>query len=114
MHEMSLAMGIVDLVTAKAEDGAAKKINQVELEVGQLSGVMVEALTFCFEAAAKDTLAQGAQLDVVRVEGRARCLACETSFAAESLVMQCPKCESYATDIVQGKELRVLSLVVDE
>jgi len=111
---MSLAMGIVDLVTGQAKEAAAQKINLVELEVGRLAGVMVEALTFCFEAAARDTPAQGAQLEIVEVEGRARCLACETVFAADSLVMQCPKCGSYATDIVQGKELRVLSLIVDE
>ena len=114
MHEMSLAMGIVDLVTAKAKDGAAKKINLVELEIGKLSGVMVEALTFCFEAAARDTMAQGAKLEILEVAGRARCLGCENDFVADSLVMQCPKCNSYATDIVQGKELRVLSLIVDE
>ena len=58
MHEMSLAISIVELVSEKAQAAGARKITAIELEVGRLSGLMVEGLAFCFEAVARNTLAE--------------------------------------------------------
>ena len=114
MHEMSLAINIVELVSEKAQAAGAQKITVIELEVGRLSGLMVEALTFCFEAAARNTPAEGARLLIRELDGRGSCLACGHSFAVESLLAQCPQCGGYAVETLQGKELRVVSLTVDE
>lgn len=114
MHEMSLAINIVELVSAKARAAGGQRITSVEIEAGKLSGVMVEALLFCFDAAAHNTPAEGAHLVVREVEGRGICLACGHAFALDSLLAQCPQCEGYAVETVQGRELKVLSLTVDE
>ena len=114
MHEMSLAINIVELVSAKAQAAGGKKVTSVEIEAGKLSGVMVEALVFCFEAAARDTPAEGARLEVREVEGCGSCLGCGHSFVADSLLAQCPQCGGYAVETLQGRELKVLSLTVDE
>jgi hydrogenase nickel incorporation protein HypA/HybF len=114
MHEMSLAINIVELVSAKAQAAGGQRVTSVELEAGKLSGVMVEALVFCFEAAARNTLAEGALLEIREIEGRGNCLACGHSFIVDSLLGQCPQCDGYAVEIVQGRELKVLSLIVDE
>lgn len=111
---MSLAMNIVDLVSAKAKAADACKVNQVDLELGALSGVLADALLFCFEAAAKNTMVEGAVLNIVEREGRGKCLSCGASFSMDSLVANCPECGQYATEVVQGQELRVISFVVDE
>jgi hydrogenase nickel incorporation protein HypA/HybF len=114
MHEMSLAMNIVELVSAKAQDAGGQRVTSVELEAGTLSGVMVEALVFCFEAAARNTLAEGARLEVREVEGCGRCQGCGHSFALDSLLAQCPQCGGYGVETLQGRELKVVSLTVDE
>lgn len=114
MHEMSLAVSIVELVSDKAQAAGAQKVTAIELEVGRLSGLMVEALTFCFEAAARNTPAEGARLLIHELDGRGNCLACGHSFAVESLLAQCPQCGEYAVETVQGRELKVVSLTVDE
>ena len=114
MHEMSLAMNIVELVCEKARAAEAEKITSIDLEVGDLSGVLADSLAFCFEAAAKSTLAEGALLNINRVAGQGKCLACGNLFVTDSLVSQCPRCGDYVTEIVQGRELRVSSLIVDE
>ncbi|OGQ86553.1 MAG: hydrogenase maturation nickel metallochaperone HypA [Deltaproteobacteria bacterium RIFOXYD12_FULL_56_24] len=114
MHEMSLAVSIVELVSGKARAAGATKVTAIELEVGKLSGLMPEALAFCFEAAARDTLAQGARLEIREVEGGGRCLACGHAFVLDSLLAQCPQCGGYAVETVQGRELQVVSLTIDE
>jgi len=114
MHEMSLAISIVELVSEKAQAAGARKVTAIELEVGRLSGLMAEALAFCFEAAARNTLAEGAELLIREIDGRGNCLACDHSFVVGSLLAQCPECGGYAVEIVQGKELKVVSLTVDE
>lgn len=114
MHEMSLAISIVELVSEKAQAAGAQKITAIELEVGRLSGLMAEALVFCFEAAARNTPAEGAELLICEIDGLGNCLGCGHSFAVDSLLSQCPQCGGYAVETVQGKELRLVSLTVDE
>ncbi|MFA7346544.1 MAG: hydrogenase maturation nickel metallochaperone HypA [Desulfurivibrionaceae bacterium] len=114
MHEMSLAMNIVELVSTKAREAGGKRVTSVELEAGKLSGVMVEALVFCFEAAARNTPAEGAELLVRELDGRGSCRGCGHVFALDSLLAQCPQCGGYAVETLQGKELKVVSLIVDE
>ena len=67
MHEMTIAVSIVDIVCKKALKENATKINRVVLEVGELSGIMTEALEFGFEAAAKNTLVEGSQLVIKKI-----------------------------------------------
>jgi hydrogenase nickel incorporation protein HypA/HybF len=114
MHEMSLAINIVELVSAKARAAGGQRITSIEIEAGKLSGVMVEALLFCFDAASRNTPAEGAELLIREVEGRGCCMGCGHSFALDSLLAQCPQCEGYAVETVQGRELRVLSFTIDE
>ncbi|MGV1098330.1 hydrogenase maturation nickel metallochaperone HypA/HybF [Thiovibrio sp. JS02] len=111
---MSLALNIMELVSAKARAAGAEKVSEVEIEIGTLAGVMAEALTFCFAAAARNTPAEGARLAVREIAGQAKCLACSHCFPVDSLLAQCPHCWAYATEITQGRELRVVSLIVDE
>jgi len=114
MHEMSLAISIVELVSDKAQAAGARKVTVIELEVGRLSGLMVEALAFCFEAAARNTPAEGAELLIRELDGRANCLACGHSFVVDSLLGQCSECGGYAVETSQGRELKVISFTIDE
>ncbi|MBA3003853.1 MAG: hydrogenase maturation nickel metallochaperone HypA [Desulfurivibrio sp.] len=114
MHEMSLAVNIVELVSEKAQSAGGMKVTSVELEAGKLSGVMVEALVFCFDAASRNTPVEGARLEVREVDGLGNCLGCGYSFALDSLLGQCPQCDSYGVETVQGRELKVVSFTIDE
>lgn len=111
---MSLALSIVDLVCAKALAEGAGKINEVEVEVGSLAGVLVEALTFCYEVVVRDTPAAGAELKIVEVQAKGRCRSCQTIFVLESLFAACPACGTYEVEIIQGRDLKVLAIVVNE
>lgn len=111
MHEMALTRGIVDICLQHA---AGRRIKIVAVEIGTLSGVVPEAVDFCFSACSSDTLAEGARLEIRRQEAEGRCLDCAALQPVEQLYDPCRQCGSYALEILRGKEMRVVEIEVDD
>lgn len=112
MHELSIAIGIVKI----AEDETAKvkesKVTKIELEIGQLAGIEIDALNFVWESAVKDSVLENAEKEITIIPGKAKCADCNTVFYLENIYDTCPKCNSNFKGILQGKELRVKALEV--
>ena len=113
MHEMSIAMNIVDLAVETAKNNDAKKINSIILELGKLSGVVRDALEFCFASACKGTIAEGAELEIIELKGMAHCSDCKLDFETDQIVATCPECNEYIFSVQGGRELKIKSLNVD-
>ena len=88
-------------------------VKEVEIEVGQLSGVVVEALEFSLAAAVKGTLLENAKMNLIILPGKARCTKCLHEYETDTLFTPCPACQDYTPDIIQGRELRVKSLIIE-
>ncbi len=112
MHEMSIAMNILDIAAEQARAAGARVINSIEIDVGRLAGVELHALRFCFETARRDTAPQ-AQLIVHEIPGRGRCPGCGTEADMDFHVAVCASCGKAGLEVLQGRELRVRSLNVD-
>jgi len=113
MHEMTIAMNIVDIVCKQANEEKAHKINSVELEIGSLSGIMIDSLKFCFETACKNTIANRAELNINEIEAMAFCKSCEKEFKIESDFSPCPTCKNFNYEMKKGKELSIKSFNID-
>lgn len=113
MHEMSIAMNIVEIVSTTVQKNHAKKVNSIDLEIGELAGILVDSLTFCFDAACKGTIAEGAVLNINEIKALGKCLDCDNEFPVEMYFAICSKCGGAAVDIIQGKELAIKSINVD-
>ncbi|MCF7807937.1 MAG: hydrogenase maturation nickel metallochaperone HypA [Candidatus Marinimicrobia bacterium] len=111
---MSIAINIVSIARKEAEKESAPSISMIELEVGKLAGVMVDSLQFCYEAACKGTLAEGSELQIIELEGQAKCMQCGNVFTIDSFMAICPKCDTYEIEIIQGKELRLKAISINE
>ncbi|UCG27588.1 MAG: hydrogenase maturation nickel metallochaperone HypA [Bacteroidales bacterium] len=113
MHELSVAMSIVDIADEYASNASATVVNEIEIEVGQLSGVIMDALKFAMDVATKDTILENASCKYIRIDGLSRCRDCTYEFETDNLFTPCPKCQSYRQEIIRGKELRIRSLTVE-
>jgi len=113
MHEFSIAVDIVDIATSTASEEAATMVKEIEIEIGQLSGVVMEALEFSLEAAVKGTILENARRNLIIVAGKARCTKCLTEYDTDTLFKPCPKCGTFAPDVIRGRELRVKSLIIE-
>lgn len=112
MHELSVAMGIVNIAEKEIKKANKNKVTLIELEIGSLSGVELESLEYVWDIAVKDTVLENAEKVIDFIEAEATCLECDTNFSVKNVYDNCPKCKSYFKDIIKGKELRVKSLEV--
>lgn len=113
MHEMSLAEGVLQILQDQAQAQNFARVKTVWLEIGELSHVDPHAIAFCFDAVIKGSLAEGANLEIVRTPGQAWCHDCAKAVTVSSLVDPCPACGGYKLQVTDGEEMRVRELEVD-
>ncbi|MEU9175878.1 hydrogenase maturation nickel metallochaperone HypA [Streptomyces sp. NPDC048550] len=112
MHEMSIAMAVVAQVEEAAEAGGASAVTSVRLQVGELAGVVPDALAFCFELACAGTVLEGAELVTESVPARAHCRSCTGDWAVGMPPrLVCPGCgQATEVELLAGRELQILSV----
>lgn len=115
MHEMSIAMAVVGQVEEAAPE-AGSVVSRVELQVGELAGVVPDALGFCFELACAGTVLEGAELVVRSVPARAHCGACTGDWAVGMPPdLCCPTCgRATEVELISGRELRILTVTWED
>jgi hydrogenase nickel incorporation protein HypA/HybF len=113
MHEMSIAQSILKIVVPQAESNGGKQIKTIRIRAGELRGIVQEQLSFLFEFVAKDTIAEGAVLEVERVPIKSVCNTCKHEFMVEEYKFECPKCESKDVDTIEGMELDIKEIEIE-
>ncbi len=113
MHELSIAMSVIEIADEYAAKENATVVKEIEIEVGELSGVVLDALEFAMEVAVRNTILEQARCHYIRIPGVARCKKCGNEFSTTNLYTPCPKCNSFEQEFISGRELRVKSLMVE-
>ncbi|GFO60775.1 putative hydrogenase nickel incorporation protein HypA [Geomonas silvestris] len=107
MHEMSITQSMVEICLANA---SGRRVTDVVLEIGELSGVVPDSIEFCFEACTKGTLLEGAKLTMEIVPALARCGSCGREAPVKTHFDPCPHCGGFGLALLKGEELRVKEL----
>jgi hydrogenase nickel incorporation protein HypA/HybF len=122
VHELSIARAIVDTASRHAGD---RRVRTVRLRVGALRQIVPDAVPFYFGIASKDTVCDGAGIELEAVQARLRCQACGKEWDpapapaedVDDLVptprFRCPSCGSGGGEVIAGDELEVESIDVD-
>ena len=114
MHELSIALSILDIASEEAERLGASRVRAVHLKLGPLSGVVKEALLSAYDLAREGSSLDGSRLLIEDVPIRTRCPACAGERPVESLqLMVCSACGAPAGEIVSGRELEITALEID-
>lgn len=114
MHELSIAMSIVELAEEEAERRGVQ-LEAVHLKLGALSGVVKEALLSCYEMVCDGTPLQGSRLMIEEVPVVIFCPTCRAERPLRSIqLFCCPECDTPCAEIVHGKELEVVALEIKE
>lgn len=108
VHELSITQSLVDAVS---EQTVGAQVLAVNLQVGRLSGVVPDAMRFCFELVTEGTPLQGARLEIAEPDGRANCRGCGDEFDLPDLLLLCP-CGSADVELLTGRELCLMSVEV--
>jgi hydrogenase nickel incorporation protein HypA/HybF len=107
MHEMSLCEGIRDVVEAAARANGATRIKGVRVEIGRFAGVEKPALAFAFDVVMRGSVAEGAELTMIDLPGRALCFDCGQEVELAERLDPCPECGGGRLMPTAGDEMRV-------
>jgi len=115
MHELSIAMSMVEMATEEAAQQGGAQVRALHLRLGKLSGVVKEALLFSWEIACEGTPLAGSQLVIEEVSVAVYCPVCRTERELASIQhFFCPVCQAATPEVVRGKELQVVALEITE
>ena len=102
---MSVATGIINVLSSKLGQLAPCKLIAIELAVGKLSGIEEHSLRF-----ALDTLLTGQGYDDVQLRFHDspavfKCTACNWQGRIENFTLLCPRCQTGDLDIINGQDV---------
>lgn len=120
MHEISIAGAIIDSVLDAANKNCAKKVEEVFIEVGELTALNPDQLEFIFQTITKGTVAEGAKYNILTVKPLVSCKSCSYGGPIETYeklhfflpIIKCPKCGNPDVEIVAGRECCVKKIKI--
>lgn len=107
VHELAITQSVVDMIGERI----ATPVTGVRLAIGPFSGIVPDAVRFCFDLICAGTALEGAWLDIVEPVPRARCRSCGVEFEPDSLIMFC-RCGSPDAELLAGHDLRIVAVEV--
>jgi len=114
VHELSVCEQILSVAIDAATRAGAKKVTRVRVKHGQLRAIVPPIMAHYFEFLTKDTIAEGAKLEMEVVEPRARCKSCEEEYDVTGFNFKCPKCEKEEPELLSGMELFLEDIEVQD
>ena len=115
MHELSIALSMIEMATEEAERRGGVRVNALHLKLGPLSGVVKDALLFSYEIACNGTPLEGSQLVIEDVPVVIYCSECQSEQELESIQrFCCPVCGTLSSEVVRGRELEFVAMEIEE
>lgn len=123
MHEYSVMKQLVSALLDELEGRDIYKVKEVRLEIGELTFLGEDQLSFAYEVLGKDTILEGSKLNVKEIEAKVRCDECgyeggveysdEKAFHFNVPVISCPECGA-KPKVIQGKETKIVGVTAEE
>ena len=113
MHELSLALEVIGLAQREAGKNGVSAIQEILIEVGDLSGVEADSFQWGLEMLVKGTILEDAVVNLIRLPGKGKCSACNIEFEMKTRLDVCLECQCFPSEITGGKEFRVVSMLAE-
>ncbi len=110
MHELSLALSLIETVKSHAEKKGPGRISMIEMSIGAMSGVDREALEFALEQILEVNKIKDCELLIHEVPISVFCKKCNATTSRKDIIILCPICESDSVELVDGTDFKLLSL----
>lgn len=111
MHELSIALSIIDVASEEAERQGGGRVVALHLKLGPLSGVIPNALKSAWELACEGSPLAGCRLVIEEIPITIDCPSCGTVRPVRSVQeICCLHCGTAAVRVVTGREMEVVTL----
>lgn len=113
MHELSVTNGLLKLCIEEGERHNVKKINKVNIKVGELTGLVPNCISEYFNIVAKGTIAEGTEIVIEKIPVSIHCEDCGFEGELGKNKYYCPKCTGSKYKIIKGREFYLDTMEVD-
>ena len=114
MHELSIALSILEVAAEEAERQGNARVAAIHLRLGPFSGVVKEALLSAYELAREGSPLAAARLLVEEVPVVAYCPTCAAERPVVSIQdLCCSVCATPTPEVVLGRELEIVALELE-
>ncbi|HML49618.1 MAG TPA: hydrogenase maturation nickel metallochaperone HypA [Clostridia bacterium] len=114
MHEAALAQNLFRIVQNALSGHEGAKVLKVNILAGALAGVMPDALCFAFDALKPGTPLASAEMVIQVQPVRVTCGDCGENYEPKAFPCVCPACRGRSFRILDGEDVIVQSLELDE
>lgn len=114
MHELSIALSIVEMAEQEARSRGGVHVTAVHLKLGPLAGVVKEALRFSYGVSCEGTMLEGSELVIEETPAVIYCDNCEAERSLSSIqAFLCPVCGTPAPKVIVGQELELVAMEIE-
>ena len=114
MHELSIVESLITLCEENALSNNAKRVQEVHVKIGRLSGIEIDLFKRCFETFRENSsFCKDSKLLLEITPLEILCLNCDQISILKENIFKCPKCESIKYKIIQGEDLHLMRLVME-
>ena len=113
MHELAVTQSILNIALDSAQKAGAKKVNKIKIAAGEMTGYVPACVQDYFDIISKDTIAEKAELEFVKVPAAAKCLDCGKETRLTDFKFICEHCGSQNLKLIHGREFLVESIDID-
>lgn len=108
MHELGTVIYIINTVEEICADNDLTEVSAVTLEIGEVSGILPDFLTDCWNWSVKKTEhMQNAELKIEPIEAVTICQDCGEEYPTVKYAKICPHCQSENTVLLRGNEYQI-------
>jgi hydrogenase nickel incorporation protein HypA/HybF len=111
MHELGIVIEVVKSVERFAQKNGVTKIQQLTLQIGELSSVIPKYVRDCYPAAVEGTLMERTQLEIEILPGNGLCKECNNVFNVVENKGTCPSCNSKEMELLSGREFMIKEIL---
>jgi hydrogenase nickel incorporation protein HypA/HybF len=111
VHELSIATAVLNTAVKHA---GGRRVSVVSVRTGQMRQVVPESLQFYWGIVARDTVCEGAELQLDEIAAELRCEDCGHAWEPLIPAFHCPRCGGTAVMIAAGDELEVDYIEVEQ
>jgi hydrogenase nickel incorporation protein HypA/HybF len=111
MHELSVAEELLSIIRDNAEKAGIRKVEAVNLRIGEFSSIVPESLEFAFQVLSQGTITDGARINIDHAPAAFLCGRCGAHVGRSET--SCPLCGSDELRVVGGDQLEILSFEGD-
>jgi hydrogenase nickel incorporation protein HypA/HybF len=109
LHEVSIALGMIEELIKIAHKNDAKKVTNVKLKIGKRSGIVTDSLIFAFDAVKLEhPVLSSSTISIEEIPLTYECNKCKKAFQTDNFSFpSCPFCKSYSMKLLSGEEQHI-------